>query len=77
MRQTLQSARAAAAALETTLANVEPVTRQLSEETLPAAQATMQDLRRTSATLRSITEKLETEGAGSLLGSAPLPDYQP
>lgn len=77
MRQTLTSAREAAAALEQTLASVEPVTRQLSQDTLPAAQATMQDLRRTSAALRAVTEKLETDGAGSLLGSPPLPDYEP
>lgn len=77
LRQTLASARAAANSLETTLANVEPLTRQLNEDTLPAATATMRDLRQTSASLRSITERLETEGAGSLLGAPPLPDYEP
>ncbi len=77
LRQTLASARQAAAALETTLAQVEPISRQLNEDTLPAAEATMRDLRRTSETLRSLTETLESEGAGSLLGSRPLPDYQP
>jgi len=77
LRQTLASARQAAAALEATLAQVEPISRQLNEDTLPAAEATMRDLRRTSETLRSLTETLESEGAGSLLGSRPLPDYQP
>jgi len=77
LRQTLASARQAAAALETTLAQVEPISRQLNEDTLPAAEATMRDLRRTSETLRGLTETLESEGAGSLLGSRPLPDYQP
>lgn len=77
LRQTLASARQAAAALETTLAQVEPISRQLSEDMLPAAEATMLDLRRTSATLRSLTETIESEGAGSLLGSRPLPDYEP
>ena len=77
LRETLASARSAAASLETTLGNVEPVTRTLSQETLPAANATLQDLRRTSATLRGLTEKLETDGAGSLLGGQKLPDYEP
>ncbi|TIX51295.1 MlaD family protein [Alteraurantiacibacter aquimixticola] len=77
LRNTLQSARAAADSLETTLKNVEPMTRQLNEQTLPAAQATMQDLRRTSETLRNLTETIESEGAGSLLGSRPLPEYEP
>jgi phospholipid/cholesterol/gamma-HCH transport system substrate-binding protein len=77
LRQTLASAREAAGALEASLANVEPLTRQLSQETLPAATATMRDLRATSANLRSLTERLETQGAASLLSAPPLPDYEP
>ncbi|MFC3100322.1 MlaD family protein [Altererythrobacter lauratis] len=77
MRATLQSARQAADALRASLAQVEPVTRQLNEETLPAAEATMRDLRRTSESLRGLTQTLENEGAGSLLGSRPLPEYRP
>lgn len=75
--RTLASARDAAASLEAALANVEPVTQQLTQETLPAATATMEDLRVTSETLRNLTERLETQGAGSLLGGPPLPDYEP
>ncbi len=77
LRETLASARAAAVALETTLENVEPLTRQLNEDTLPSATATMRDLRETSANLRDITERLENEGAGSLLSGPALPDYEP
>lgn len=77
LQQTLASAREAAGALEASLANVEPLTQQLSQETLPAATATMEDLRVTSETLRNLTERLETQGAGSLLGGPPLPDYEP
>lgn len=77
LRQTLASARQAAAALEASLENVEPLTQQLSQDTLPAATATMRDLRATSANLRAMTERLETEGAGSLLSGPKLPDYDP
>lgn len=77
LHATLQSARGAADALRASLANVEPLTRQLNEETLPAAEATMRDLRRTSESLRGLTQTLENEGAGSLLGSRPLPEYRP
>lgn len=77
LRATLASARQAADALRATLAQVEPVSRQLTEDTLPAAEATMRDLRRTSETLRDLTETLESEGAGSLLSSRPLPEYEP
>ncbi|MGB3165953.1 MAG: MlaD family protein [Alteraurantiacibacter sp.] len=77
LRQTLASARDAAAALEGAMANVEPVTRQLSQDTLPAANATLRDLRRTSESLRVMTERLENEGATSLIGGQSLPDYEP
>ena len=77
LHATLQSARGAADALRASLANVEPLTRQLNEQTLPAAEATMRDLRRTSESLRGLTQTLENEGAGSLLGSRPLPEYRP
>lgn len=77
LRATLASAQSAAASLESTLADVEPLTQQLNQDTLPAATAAMRDLRQTSATLRNMTERLETEGAGSLIGGPALPDYEP
>lgn len=77
LRQTLASARQAADSLQGSLANVEPLTRQLNENTLPAATATLRDLRQTSQNLRMMTERLETEGAGSLLSSPELPEYEP
>ncbi len=77
LRQTLASARQAADSLQGSLANVEPLTRQLNENTLPAATATLRDLRQTSQNLRMMTERLETEGAGSLLSSSELPEYEP
>lgn len=77
LRATLTSAQAAAGALQATLTNVDPLTQQLQSDTLPAASATLQDLRRTSATLRALTDRLESEGATGLLGGTPLPDYEP
>jgi phospholipid/cholesterol/gamma-HCH transport system substrate-binding protein len=77
LRSTLKSASNAADALADALAEVEPVARKVREGTLPAAEATLQDLRSTSRALRGITEKLESEGIGSLVGSQALPDYEP
>ncbi|MGB3753905.1 MAG: MlaD family protein [Parerythrobacter sp.] len=81
LRGTLASANKAAAALATTLDEVRPattqVTDQLANSTLPAAEATLQDLRSTSKALRNITERLENEGATSLIGAPPLPEYDP
>ena len=77
LRKTLASAGGAAKALEQTLEEARPATKQLTESTLPAAEATLRDLRATSKALRSVTEKIDEKGAGSLLSSQPLPEYEP
>ena len=77
LKGTLGAASNAANALSTTLEETRPATRQLTESTLPAAEATLRDLKATSQALRNVTERLENEGATSLLGSQPLPDYDP
>ena len=76
LRTTLQSATKAADTLAATLEDTRPAALQLREQTLPSAEATLQDLRATSRALRSITEKLESEGVGSIIGGRALPDYE-
>ena len=77
LRATLDSASGAAKALEGTLEEARPATKQLTESTLPAAEAAMRDLRATSKALRAVTEKIDEKGAGALLSSQPLPEYEP
>jgi phospholipid/cholesterol/gamma-HCH transport system substrate-binding protein len=77
LRATLRSAGAAAAALEATMNDTRPAAREIAQTTLPAANAALQDLRRTSEALRVLTERLESQGAGSLIGGGNLPDYKP
>ena len=77
MRTTLKSADDAAKSLSATLEDARPAARQLSESTLPNAEATLRDLRETSRSLRAVTEKIETQGAGGLIGGQKLPDYKP
>ncbi len=76
LADTLKSANLALASLAATLEDTRPAARQLREGTLPAAEATLQDLRATSRALRSITEKLEAEGVGSLVQGKTLPNYK-
>ena len=77
LRETLGSANAAAASLSRTLEDTRPIARQLSESTLPNAEATLRDLRATSKALRNVTEKLENQGLGALVEGQSLPDYEP
>jgi phospholipid/cholesterol/gamma-HCH transport system substrate-binding protein len=76
LRATLNSASGAAKALEQTLEEARPATKQLTESTLPAAEATLRNLRATSKALRQVTEKIDNQGAGALLGGPKLPDYK-
>lgn len=77
LRGTLKSANSALASLAATLEDTRPAARQLRTTTLPSAEATLEDLRATSRALRAVTEKLESEGAGALVGGTSLPDYKP
>lgn len=76
LAETLKSANLALASLSAIMDDTRPAARQLREGTLPAAEATLQDLRATSRALRSITEKLEAEGVGSLVKGQSLPTYK-
>jgi phospholipid/cholesterol/gamma-HCH transport system substrate-binding protein len=77
LREALKSAKLAADGLTTTLDDARPATRQLTETTIPSAEATLRELRATSRALRSVTERIDEQGAGALMGSPKLPDYQP
>lgn len=74
---TLKSAKLAADQLSATLNAAQPAVQQLSGSTLPAAEAAIRDLRATSRALRNVTEKIDEQGAGALIGGSSLPDYKP
>ncbi|MCX7863661.1 MAG: MlaD family protein, partial [Novosphingobium sp.] len=77
LRNTLASAEKAMNELNASLNDVRPALRRASDTTLPATEAAIRELRETSRALRVVTEKLEEEGAGSLLKGSRLPDYRP
>lgn len=77
LRETLRSARGAATALEGALTDARPAVQRISTSTLPAAEAAIRDLRATTRSLRAITEKIDEQGAGALVGGPKLPDYEP
>jgi phospholipid/cholesterol/gamma-HCH transport system substrate-binding protein len=77
LRTTLRSAQGAIDELKGTLSDARPAAKQLSDTTLPAAEATLRDLRNATRALRNVTEKIDDEGAGALIGGPKLPDYKP
>ncbi len=76
-RQSLKSIEVVAGQLGGLVSDARPAAKQLHSSTLPQAEAAIRDLRASTKALRDLTEKLNTEGAGSLLGGQKLPDYKP
>jgi phospholipid/cholesterol/gamma-HCH transport system substrate-binding protein len=77
MRETMASVRKAAEEAQAALADARPAARELSQSTLPQADAALRDLKRTTQALRQLTESIQNQGAGSLLKGKSLPDYKP
>lgn len=77
LRVTLRSAKDAADQLGAVLGDSRPTLTRLNDTTLPAAEAAIRELRATSRALRNVTEKVDEQGAGAVLGGNNLPDYKP
>ncbi|MEY3915589.1 MAG: hypothetical protein RLZZ103_1088 [Pseudomonadota bacterium] len=77
LRKTLRSANGSLAALETTLNNAHPAIETLNTQTLPEVTQLARDLRELSVSLKSVTDKVDQGGIGSVVNAPALPDYQP
>jgi phospholipid/cholesterol/gamma-HCH transport system substrate-binding protein len=76
LRKTVQSANATVDTLNQTLAEARPGVQAFSRQTMPEVGLLVRDLREMSRSLRTISEKLDQQGAGSIIGSPKLPDYK-
>ena len=76
-RKSLRSVEKTADNLDAMVSDVRPAAKQLNETTLPQAEAAIRDLRASTKALRDLTEKVNNDGAGTLLGGQKLPDYKP
>ena len=76
LRKALRTADASMVQLNKVLGAAEPGLQTFSDTTIPEANALIRDLRRTSASLSSLTDKLDQQGAGAILGGTKLPDYK-
>jgi phospholipid/cholesterol/gamma-HCH transport system substrate-binding protein len=76
LRKALRSADVSMAQLNKVLGAAEPGLQSFTDTTIPEANALLRDLRRTSASLSGLTEKLDQQGAGALIGGNKLPDYK-
>ncbi|MET0240769.1 MAG: MCE family protein, partial [Sphingobium sp.] len=76
LRATVQSARKSVDALDATIQEARPGVQAFSQRTMPEVGLLVRDLRRMAKALQSVAEKVDQQGAGSVIGSPSLPDYK-
>lgn len=76
LRQTIAQARSSLATLDTTIQDARPGITSFSRDTVPQVGLLVRDLRQMSQSLKAVTDKLDQQGAASLIGSPSLPDYK-
>lgn len=76
LRETVKSAKGSMDALDATIKEAQPGVQAFSQRTMPEVGLLIRDLRRMSAALQNVAEKIDQQGAGSLIGSPALPDYK-
>ena len=72
----IKSAQASADTLNAAVGDARPGLQAFSKQTVPEVGQLVHDLRQTAQSLSSIAEKVDQQGAGSLIGQPKLPDYK-
>lgn len=76
LNQAIQSAQHATETLDATLGDARPGLQTFSRQTIPEANKLVHDLRVMAAALASVADKVDQQGASSLIGRQKLPDYK-
>lgn len=76
LNKAIISAQQSADTLNAAVGDARPGLQAFSKQTIPEVGKLVHDLRQTSAALSSIAEKVDRQGAGSLIGQQKLPDYK-
>ncbi len=77
LNEAVIAAKQSMANLDSAISDARPGLQTFSQQTMPQATQLVQDLRRTAVALGAIAERLDREGAGSLISPPKLPDYEP
>ncbi|OWK31723.1 MlaD family protein [Sphingomonas mucosissima] len=76
LNETIRSARQSTETLNSAFQDARPGLQTFSKQTVPEINQLVLDLRQMSAALASVAEKVDRQGAGSLIGQQKLPDYK-
>ena len=76
LNSAIASAKQSADTLNGAIQDARPGLKTFSNQTIPEANRLVRDLRVTATALSSIAQKVDQQGATSLIGSQKLPDYK-
>lgn len=77
LNEAIRSAKQSADTLNAAIGDARPGLQAFSKQTVPEVGQLVHDLRNMAQALSSVAEKVDRNGAGSLLGQQRLPDYKP
>ncbi|CAN5295038.1 MlaD family protein [soil metagenome] len=77
LRETVKSAKRSMDTLDATIKEAKPGMQAFSQRTMPEVGLLIRDLRRMAQSLQNVAEKIDQQGASSIIGSPALPDYKP
>ena len=77
LRQTVRAAETSMTNLDALLSEAKPGVQTFSTRTLPEVGQLVRDLRIMSQSLRNVSERLDQQGVGGVIGGDKLPDYKP
>ncbi len=76
LRITIRAAETSMRNLDAVLADARPGVQAFTNQTLPEVGQLVRDLRATSSSLREVTDRLNQQGVGGIVGGQRLPDYE-
>jgi phospholipid/cholesterol/gamma-HCH transport system substrate-binding protein len=76
LRHTIRAAEGSIQSLEGVLNDARPGVQAFSTQTLPEVGQLIRDLQATSASLRDVTDRLNQQGVGGIVGGERLPTYR-
>ncbi|MDG5488896.1 MlaD family protein [Sphingomonas sp. BGYR3] len=77
LNATIASAQRSMEALEGTIGDARPGVQRLTRETLPEVSQLVGELREATTSINAILQKVDRQGAASIIGTSKLPDYDP
>jgi phospholipid/cholesterol/gamma-HCH transport system substrate-binding protein len=77
LNKAIAAAEQSATALNGAISDARPGLQAFSKQTVPEVGQLVHDLREMAAALSSVAQKVDQQGATSLIGSPKLPDYEP